>query len=439
MAYPQGVIKNFRVANLPSFCRLCYKAPYLDSTTSSNLDVCGGDYLFVGAIDSSNPSFFYMGAFGPRSCVLNISGSSTRAIGQCNDVFWYRVPQQAFGYSLLPNIQLAPGDISAEDGSFNDQSKLSWSLDNGQGGYRAGIQHSLSASSAFLKVLYGCQTPPPSPPQPPSIEPTHANSIVEDSAMCAICAGFTQMKAGLTGWTCLNGAPTTPICSWTGITCSNNLVSSLSLSLSHLTGTLSPSIGQLASLHNLDVSSNSLTGSLPVQLGQLQSLITISVFNNRFNGSVPSALCACSRLSFAYFCRSIDPPCQLCIPSCLHNLNLYLLTADGASSCPEAPAGDGWSSPLSGSIVLYLLIALPTVFVVFYVLHLCRRSYRSVYNQVATESPIAAASVMRVHPHAEAAAGGAPVFIHNVTVVAAKVPTNGQGLSVSLQAVPVID
>ncbi|XP_031280544.1 senescence-induced receptor-like serine/threonine-protein kinase isoform X2 [Pistacia vera] len=84
--------------------------------------------------------------------------------------------------------------------------------------------------------------------------------------------------------------------SWEGINCSsyeNNSplrIISLNLSLSGLTGKITPAFADLASLQYLDLSYNSFSGSVPDFFSRMPSLRVLNLKGNEFTGSLPAEL-----------------------------------------------------------------------------------------------------------------------------------------------------
>ncbi|KAF7851658.1 hypothetical protein BT93_L3314 [Corymbia citriodora subsp. variegata] len=74
----------------------------------------------------------------------------------------------------------------------------------------------------------------------------------------------------------------------------------LNLAQNLLTGSLSPSIGNLTRMQYLSLGINALSGELPPQLGQLTALLSLSFSTNNFNGSLPSELGNLSKLQQLY-------------------------------------------------------------------------------------------------------------------------------------------
>ncbi|KAL9297363.1 hypothetical protein ACSQ67_023259 [Phaseolus vulgaris] len=80
-------------------------------------------------------------------------------------------------------------------------------------------------------------------------------------------------------------------CSWTMVTCSSeNLVVGLGTPSQSLSGTLSPSIGNLTNLQIVLLQNNNISGSIPSELGKLPKLQTLDLSNNFFRGEIPPSL-----------------------------------------------------------------------------------------------------------------------------------------------------
>ncbi|CAN0876705.1 Protein NSP-INTERACTING KINASE 1 [Linum grandiflorum] len=80
-------------------------------------------------------------------------------------------------------------------------------------------------------------------------------------------------------------------CSWTMVTCSpDGFVTGLGAPSQSLSGTLSPSIGNLTNLQLVLLQNNNISGHIPPELGRVTRLKTLDLSNNFFNGEVPSTL-----------------------------------------------------------------------------------------------------------------------------------------------------
>lgn len=96
-------------------------------------------------------------------------------------------------------------------------------------------------------------------------------------------------------WNDANG-----LCEWEGVTCSSNHTSrrvvALSLHERSLAGSLSPSLGNLTLLEELNLGGNSLRGSIPPELGSLAKLRILNLTANSFGGEIPANLSGCKEL-----------------------------------------------------------------------------------------------------------------------------------------------
>ncbi|KAI6670459.1 hypothetical protein NL676_005344 [Syzygium grande] len=91
-------------------------------------------------------------------------------------------------------------------------------------------------------------------------------------------------------------------CSWTMVTCSpESLVVGLGTPSQSLSGTLSPSIGNLSNLQIVLLQNNNITGLLPPELGRLSKLRTLDLSNNFFTGEIPSSLGHLKSLQYMRF------------------------------------------------------------------------------------------------------------------------------------------
>ncbi|KAK9118695.1 hypothetical protein Scep_016788 [Stephania cephalantha] len=88
-------------------------------------------------------------------------------------------------------------------------------------------------------------------------------------------------------------------CSWTMVTCSpDNLVIGLDTPSQNLSGTLSPSIGNLTNLQIVLLQNNNVSGSIPKEIGMLSKLHTLDFSNNLFNGRLPRTLAQLKSLQY---------------------------------------------------------------------------------------------------------------------------------------------
>ncbi|XP_031110223.1 protein NSP-INTERACTING KINASE 1-like [Ipomoea triloba] len=106
----------------------------------------------------------------------------------------------------------------------------------------------------------------------------------EVQALMGIKAALKDPHGVLDNW---DGDAVDP-CSWTMVTCSaESLVIGLGTPSQYLSGTLSPSIGNLTNLQIILLQSNNITGSIPVEINRLSNLHTLDLSNNIFTGEIP--------------------------------------------------------------------------------------------------------------------------------------------------------
>ncbi|KAK6129119.1 hypothetical protein DH2020_037135 [Rehmannia glutinosa] len=109
----------------------------------------------------------------------------------------------------------------------------------------------------------------------------------EVQALMGIKAGLRDPHGVLDNW---DGDAVDP-CSWTMVTCSSqSLVIGLGTPSQNLSGTLSPSIGNLTNLQIILLQNNNITGPIPSELGKLSKLQTLDLSNNLFSGTIPPSL-----------------------------------------------------------------------------------------------------------------------------------------------------
>ncbi|TYG71933.1 hypothetical protein ES288_D05G439000v1, partial [Gossypium darwinii] len=91
-------------------------------------------------------------------------------------------------------------------------------------------------------------------------------------------------------------------CHWHGVTCGrkHQRVTKLEVQYLKLSGSLSPYIGNLSFLKELNLAGNSFYNKIPQDIGRIRRLETLNLTNNSFSGEIPSNLSACSKLTFVY-------------------------------------------------------------------------------------------------------------------------------------------
>ncbi|KAK7304743.1 hypothetical protein VNO77_42630 [Canavalia gladiata] len=90
----------------------------------------------------------------------------------------------------------------------------------------------------------------------------------------------------------------THFCNWHGITCSprHERVTELNLEGYQLHGIISPHVGNLSLLRNINLIDNNLYGKIPQELGRLFQLQQLSLMNNALTWEIPANLTRCSNL-----------------------------------------------------------------------------------------------------------------------------------------------
>ncbi|KAL7176591.1 hypothetical protein ACSBR2_030014 [Camellia fascicularis] len=90
-------------------------------------------------------------------------------------------------------------------------------------------------------------------------------------------------------------------CLWNGILCSRrhpDRVTGLTLMSQGLVGLLSPHIGNLSFLKQIDLQNNSFHGSIPQEMGLLSRLRRITLNGSSFGGGIPNNISRCSKLEW---------------------------------------------------------------------------------------------------------------------------------------------
>lgn len=91
------------------------------------------------------------------------------------------------------------------------------------------------------------------------------------------------------------------LCSWRGVVCDlrhPERVIALQMNSFGLAGRISPSLGNLSFIREIDLGNNHLEGQIPEELGQLRRLQVLNLTRNLLEGSIPEALGRCTRLSY---------------------------------------------------------------------------------------------------------------------------------------------
>ncbi|KAJ8775420.1 hypothetical protein K2173_023185 [Erythroxylum novogranatense] len=135
---------------------------------------------------------------------------------------------------------------------------------------------------------------------PPS--PSHLTISRPDlAALASVKNSLTDIPGTLFFSTWNFSSSHDPCYCFSGVTCSFNRVTTLTLGTGlsgspGLSGSLSPSISNLARLTQLILYPGFVTGPIPPQLGRLSNLRVLSLTNNRLTGPIPASLSSLRKL-----------------------------------------------------------------------------------------------------------------------------------------------
>jgi hypothetical protein len=155
------------------------------------------------------------------------------------------------------------------------------------------------------------------------------SSTLQRQSMCDLRNGFVVagVSTAPASWACTNRVPASEPCTWAGVVCDSacNFIT-FNLGNAGIGGTLSSSIGNLATLQNIFLYGNSIGGSMPVEIGYLQNLQMLEIDHNKFTGGFPEI---CNYYSKAGFITALSShyygPAN---PTFLGLVNLTLFQAD---------------------------------------------------------------------------------------------------------------
>ncbi|KAL3820263.1 hypothetical protein ACJIZ3_006168 [Penstemon smallii] len=117
----------------------------------------------------------------------------------------------------------------------------------------------------------------------------------EVAALMSIKREMRDENHVLDGWDINSVDP----CTWNMVACSvEGFVISLEMASKGLSGTLSPSVGNLYHLRTMLLQNNQLSGVVPTDIGKLPELQALDLSSNQFVGEIPSSLGRLTRLSY---------------------------------------------------------------------------------------------------------------------------------------------
>lgn len=106
----------------------------------------------------------------------------------------------------------------------------------------------------------------------------------EAVALLSLKADVVDDGGHLDSWVEDDASP----CSWNGVMCNaSDAVVGLNISGMNLSGSLSPSIGQLTNLISFSVACNNVSGPLPIEITELTNLHYLNISTNVFSGIFP--------------------------------------------------------------------------------------------------------------------------------------------------------
>ncbi|KAL9688041.1 hypothetical protein QQ045_032454 [Rhodiola kirilowii] len=123
----------------------------------------------------------------------------------------------------------------------------------------------------------------------------------EVAALMSMKSKMIDVDDVLGGWDINSVDP----CTWYMVGCSpEGFVVSLEMASMGLSGTLSPSVGNLSHLRTMLLQNNQLSGPVPIEIGKLSELKTLDLSGNQFVDDVPSSLGALAHLSYLRLSRN---------------------------------------------------------------------------------------------------------------------------------------
>lgn len=145
----------------------------------------------------------------------------------------------------------------------------------------------LLLAEIFLSLVYLVHSTDP-PLSPKGVN----NEVVALMSMKSMMRDETGVMGG---WDINSVDP----CTWAMVGCSiNGLVISLEMANNGLSGTLSPSVGNLSRLQTMLLQNNKITGPLSSEVGKLSQLKTLDLSGNKFVGEIPGSLGLLTHLGY---------------------------------------------------------------------------------------------------------------------------------------------
>jgi hypothetical protein len=112
-----------------------------------------------------------------------------------------------------------------------------------------------------------------------------ANNQIPNAECVALVALYHSTKGN--AWTNRTNWLSSPPCSWFGVTCAGGHVTEVILEGNGLTGIITPLVGNLKSLIELNLQHNLIGGNIPTTLGGVPTLRILDLTRNNIGGPVP--------------------------------------------------------------------------------------------------------------------------------------------------------
>ncbi|XP_062196969.1 receptor kinase-like protein Xa21 isoform X2 [Phragmites australis] len=128
------------------------------------------------------------------------------------------------------------------------------------------------------------------------VSPGSSNATTDELSLLAFKSMLPSPSNGLlASWN-----TSSHYCSWPGVVCSRRQperVVSLVMGSFNLSGCISPFLGNLSFLEELDLRNNQLVGQIPPELGRLSRLRMLNLSTNSIQGGIPVAMAGCLNLT----------------------------------------------------------------------------------------------------------------------------------------------
>ncbi|CDP18498.1 unnamed protein product [Coffea canephora] len=138
-------------------------------------------------------------------------------------------------------------------------------------------------------------------------------------------------------------------CHWEGVTCSarHQRVMALTLRNKHLSGTISPHVGNLSFMRFMELRGNQFQGEIPQEFGRLSRLRALNLSHNAISGKIPVNLSYCLELiNISLVGNNLEGKIPIDQLSNLKKLEIFYLGQNNLTG--EIPSSIGNLSSLTG-------------------------------------------------------------------------------------------